>query len=233
MSLTLASSAFAQDKITTRDGRVQDGKILGVVNGTVQLQSGAGSVGIPAAVIASITMAVPAEFPAGLAAYEAKDYAKALPLIKGVADKFKGLPGLAWAQQAASILGDIYVATNKLPEAEAAYLDFQKVYGQGALGAEVGLARLAIAKGDFAQAIQKLTPIREEALKTKVPPADKAASFSQAFYLLGLALDNQKDYPAALENYLLTATLFYQDRSAVADAQVKADALRKNGVAVP
>ena len=227
------SGALAQDRITTKDGRTQDGKILGVSNATVQVQFGTNSVGVPVAAIASVTMAVPPEFPAGLTAFEAKDYAKALPLVKSVADRFKGLPGVAWAQQSTSLLGDIYVALNRLPEAEAAYVDFQKIYGQGSAEAEVGLSRIAIAKGDFATAQQKLTAVTSEALKTKVPPADKASAYSQAFYLLGLALESQKDYPAALENYLLTLTLFYHDRASATDAQTKADALRKTGVVVP
>lgn len=227
LSLFLAAGAFAQDKITTTNGRVQDVKILGVVGSNVQVQVGAGSIGIPLATVASVSMAPPADFVAAKAAYEAKDYAKALASAKSVVTKFKGLK-TDWAQEATSLLGDIYVSLNKLPEAEAAYLDFQKTYGgAGSVQSDIGLARIALSKKNYDGAKQKLEPITSKALEEKTPAPAAATAYSQAFCLLGQVNEAEQDYPAALENYLRTVTLFYHDRSAVATAQEKADALRK------
>ena len=46
------------------------------------------------------------------------------------------------------------------------------------------------------------------------------------FYLLGQVKESEGDFTAALQNYLRTTALFYADRTAVAQAQEKADALR-------
>jgi len=53
------------------------------------------------------------------------------------------------------------------------------------------------------------------------------ASYSQTFYLLGQIAESQQDFPAALEDYLRTVTLFPADRLAVAHSKERADALRK------
>jgi tetratricopeptide (TPR) repeat protein len=238
MCLTIlgTTTAFTQDKIVTKDGRTQDVKILGVAGSSIQVQVGAGSIGIPLATVNSVSMPAPAELNIAKAAFSAKEYQKALTALKPLVDKYKGLPtDTGWAQQATSMLGEIYVALDKLPEAEAAYKEYQRVYpGQGSVQAEVGMARIAASKKDYATAKQKLEPITAQALKQKIPPPALASAYSQAFFLLGQAEEAQQEYPAALENYLRTVTVFYHDKTAASSAQERADALRKDhGVTVP
>ncbi len=226
---------MAQDRITTKDGRSQEVKIVGVSGSNVQIQVGAGNIGVPMSNIASLTMAAPPQFAQAQAAYDAKDYNKALTATKALVDKFKGLP-TDWAQQATGLLGDIYVALNKLPDAEKAYLDFQKIYGGqgGSPQSDVGLARIALSKKDYAGAKAKLEPVTGKALSEKQPPANLTTTYSQAFYLLGQVNEAENDYSAALENYLRTVTLFYHDNTAAASAQQRADALRsEHGTKVP
>ena len=107
--LSLNIGAFAQDRLTTKDGKTQDTKILGVKGSTVQIQVGTGSIGIPLASISTVVMAAPAELAAANTACQAGDYAKALPLAKVVAENYKGLP-TEWARQATGLVGDIQVA---------------------------------------------------------------------------------------------------------------------------
>ena len=211
-----------------RNKTVQVGKIVGVAGSSLQIQIGAGTIGLPLSAVASVAMAVPPEFTAGKAAYDTQDYAKAMDPIKSVAGRFKGLP-TEWAQQAAGMLGDIYVALGKLPEAEAAYQDFQKTYGGGTSSTQtdVGLARIAVSKKEFDKAKEKLTPIVTKALTERRPAPDVAAAYSQAFFLMGQIDEAAQDYPAALENYLRTVTVFAADRAAVTGAKERADALRK------
>ena len=52
-----------------RDGKTQQTKILGVTGSSVQIQVGAGSLGVPLGNIASVTMAAPADFAAGVAMF--------------------------------------------------------------------------------------------------------------------------------------------------------------------
>ena len=127
------------------------------------------------------------------------------------------------------MLGDIYLAMNRIPDAEAAYNDFQKAYaGKSSLQSDVGIARIAVAKKDFPSAKAKLQPIAEAALKLKNIPRTDALAYGQAFYLLGQIKESENDYLGALEDYLRTVTLFPNDRIAAAGAQEKADALRKS-----
>jgi len=225
--LSLNIGALAQDRVTTKDGKTQDVKILAVNGSTVQIRVGTGSIGIPLSSIASVAMAAPAELAAANAACQAGDYPKALPLAKAVAEKYKGLP-IDWARQATSLVGDIQVALGNLKEAEAAYKDYQRIYpGAGTVQTDVGMARIAVALKNYDEAEKKLEPIAAAALKEKTPSPTLAPAYSQTFFLLGQIAEAQSQPEVALENYLRTVTLFHEDRGAVAAAQEKANALRK------
>lgn len=230
--ITMSFFAFtslsdAQDKITKKDNQVQDAKIVGMTGSTVMVEVAGGKFGIPLTDISAVSMAAPAQVAAANAAFAGKDYPKALASAKAVVDQFKGLP-TDWAQQMTGLIGDIYLAQEKLPEAEAAYKDFQKAYGaKGGAQTDVGLAKIALAKKDFSGAKAKLEPIVAKALGEKSSAPEIAPAYSQAFFLMGQVNEAEQDYPAALENYLRTVTIFYQDSSSVAAAQKSADALRE------
>jgi outer membrane protein assembly factor BamD (BamD/ComL family) len=227
IALSLVCHSRAQDIIIGQDGSQRAVKILGVSpSGSLEFQVGQGRLGISMATVKEVRMNPPAEYTQALAAYQAKDFAKALSLIKGVVAQFKGIP-VPWAQQATAMLGELYIATNDIPKAEAAYADFKKLYpGGGSMQSEVGLSRLAVAKQDYETAKQKLAPIIDAALKEKVIPPANAVAYSQAFLVSGQVKEAAGDFPGALEDYLRTVTWFYHDRNAASSAQEHADALR-------
>ncbi len=211
-------------------GAVQQGKVLGVTaSGQLEFQV-AGStnkLGLALNQVREVRMVTPPEYAQAYAAYTAKDYPKSLTLMKGLVDRFKGLPA-PWAQQAASMMGELYILTNDLANAEAAYNEFKRLYpAGGSLQSEVGLARLAMAKKDMATAKQKLDPITDAALKEKTVNPANALAYSQAFLVSGQVKEAEGNLPGALEDYLRTVTLFYHDRTAVASAQERANALRE------
>jgi hypothetical protein len=220
--------AAGTDIVITNDNQQRQVKVIGVSPSGANLEFlvGAGRLGLPLASIKEVRMPAPPELSQAVAAYQAKDYPKALTLMKGVVDKFKGMPS-PWAQQATSMIGELYIQTNDLAKAEAAYNDFKKLYpGGGSLQSEVGLSRLAAAKQDYATAKQKLEPITDAALKEKVVNPANALAYSQAFLVSGQVKEAEGNFAGALEDYLRTVTLFYHDRTAVASAQERADALR-------
>jgi hypothetical protein len=223
-----AQAPAAPDTIITNDNQSRQVKVIGVspTGATLNFLIGAGQLGLPLASIKEVRMAAPPELGQAVAAYQAKDFPKALTLMKGVVDKFKGMPS-PWAQQATLMLGEIYIQANDLPKAEVAANDFKRLYpAGGSLQADVLFARIAVAKQDYATAKQKLEPITEAALKEKIVPPANALAYSQAFLVSGQAKEAEGNLSAALEDYLRTVTLFYHDRTAVASAQERANALR-------
>ncbi len=211
-----------------RGGAVQDGTLVGTDATGVKIKVAEREVTLPTSVFELFQMVPPPEYGAGYQAYAAGEFPKALTLIKSVTDRYKGLP-TDWAQYATGILGDIYVASADYPKAEAAYNEFEKLYkvaGGSSPASEVGRARIAVAKKDFATAKTKLEPIVAAALAEKTIPAEKRLAYSQAFLVSGQLKEQEGNLPGALEDYLRTVTLFYHDPSAVAAAQQKADDLR-------
>ena len=224
----------APDRVVLKTGEQQVGKVLGVSNGQVQLEistgSAAGRLTFNLAQISRVEASAPAAYTAGVAAFEAGDFDRALAALKPVAETFRGLP-TDWARDAAALLGDIYLEKKDLARAEAAYADYAKVYGGGGGGdsvrTTVSLARLALAKGDAAGARARLEPLAAAALQNPLKASSaEAAAYGQVFLLLGRQQEAAGDWPAALTSYLRTVTLFYRDRAAVAAAQKAADALR-------
>ena len=228
----LADAARAQTDaiLIMQDNSQRPTKVYGMTpTGTlleIGTPDGTGRLGLQVAQIKEVRMAPPAEMGQALAAYYAKDYAKALPLFKSVADKFRGMPA-AWAQQAAGLLVDIDLALNEAAKADADYAAFAKAYPTGGTQADVLAARIAAAKKNYDVAKQKLAPITEAALKEKTIAPANALAFSQAFLVSGQVKEAEGNLAGALEDYLRTVTLFYHDRAAVTVAQERADALRK------
>ena len=229
----MAGAGRAQDRIYFKDNHVQDGRLTGMNGNTVLMSiaagSGSGQIGFDLGLIARVDAASPPAFAAGYAAFQAGEWDKALAALKPIADQYHGLP-TEWARQALSALGDAYLEKNDLVRAEAAYNDYRRYYPQGAgngLRGNLAQARLAFAKKDAAAAKQRLGPITQAALKspTQISSIDSAA-YGQAFYLMGQLQEKGGAYQEALEDYLRTVTVFYQDKTAAAGAQKNADALR-------
>jgi predicted Zn-dependent protease len=216
------------------ENRRQEGKVLGVSESMLQVQVAAGMLSLPLASIKEVQMPAPPELSQAQQAFAAKDYKRALSLITQLTEKYKGVPA-DWAELATGMLGDLYVALNDLPKAEVAYKDFQRLYpGGGSVQTDVGMARIAVSKKEFAAAKRKLEPIAAQALKEKSVARIHAFAFSQTFLLLGQVKESEGDAAGALEDYLRTVTIFHHDPTAVSAAQERADILRKEKkVAVP
>jgi tetratricopeptide (TPR) repeat protein len=207
--------------------------VTGVVGGRVMVREGSGEIGYDMAQIESVVKAAPPEFAKGMAFVEAGDAEKALPFMKAVADRFKGLP-TAWAQDATAAVGNLYLSLGKISEAEAAFADLKKAYGSSnSLAASVGEARLAAAKNKFADAKAIAEPLVKDALTKKNISRSESQLYGQAYFVLGQVAEGEKKLPEAMENYCRTVAIFYQERSVVAEAQKRIDDLRQKGVATP
>ncbi len=225
MALGCAASAQTDATVFIK-GQGQAVKVVGVTGTSLMVKTEFGEQGLPLAQIQEVRMAPPPEFGQGLAAYGAKDYAKAQSLFKTVADKYRGMPA-TWAQQASGNLVEIDLALNDAAKADADYAAFVKAYpAGGTTQADVLAARIAVSKKNFDVAKQKLGAITEAALKEKTVAPANALAFSQAFVVSGQVKEAEGNLAGALEDYLRTVTLFFHDRAAVTVAQERADALR-------
>ena len=237
------AGAQAQDRLVFRDNHTQDGKVTGMSGTQVMItlttaNGAAGQMGFDLGLLSRVEVAPPPEYQAGMAAYQAGSWDKALAVLKPLAAKFRGLP-TEWMRQTAAVLGDLYVEKKDIASAEASYNDFKRLYPGGtgnALRSTVGQARVAFAKNNAAAVKQQLAPVTEAALKSPatVTKSDGVA-YGQAFYLMGQLEERDGAFQAALEDYLRATTLFYQDASVAANAQKSADALRAahKGLTVP
>jgi tetratricopeptide (TPR) repeat protein len=226
--------AAGQDTITLRDGQTQQVRILGVMDSGVKIETRNGSLVEPFSNVTAVTMSPPPEYTAAVAAYESGDVSRALTLDGAVVSNYRGLP-TDWAREASRMLGDIYVALGQVPQADAAYKDYQRAYpSAGAADISVGLASIDVANKDYAAAKAKIQPILDQALKQRNMPPAAEALVGRAFYLSGKIKENAGDFSGALEDYLRTVTIFPRDRVAASNAQAGADALRKeHGTMVP
>ena len=227
----LAAGAFGQQEAeVVVAGAAQRLKVVSVSGTALVIRTDAGDRPIPLAQISEVRMAAPPEWALGYQAYQAREYGKALGLVKSVTDRFRGLPGTGspWAQQAAALLVEIHLAVNDPGRAEIEFGAFLKAYpASSSVQGDVLAARLALAKQNLPTAKQKLAPITEAALKEKSLNPANGPAYSQAFLVSGQIKEGEGDLAGALQDYLRTVTIFYHDRGAVALAQRKADELRK------
>jgi len=207
--------------------------VVGVRGTKVAIKNAQGEISYDLAQIQEVRKAAPPEFTQGQRAIEAGKMEEALPLIKGITDRYKGLP-TAWASDATAMLGNIYVSLGKLKEAEAAFDDFQKIYPSAGPGVtSVGKARLAAERENFAEAKAVAEPLVADALTKKTVTRAESQLYGQAYYILGRVAEGEGKLPEAMENYCRTVAIFYQERSVVTEAQKRIDALRQKGITTP
>lgn len=224
--------AMAQNVVTSKDGTKREGLVTGVRNGAVRIKVGPAETAIPLAKIQSVTMPAPTEYTEAVEAWQNGNAAAALPKLESVVANFEGLPA-DWAERAASLLPEIYLAEDRTDDAEKALARFQQLYTDSAASSDLLLARMAISKSDFSTARGKLEPLVAEARKTLLPSGPNAVAMSQALFLMGKVHENDGKKPEALESYLLVTTIFKNDPASVARAAERAKALSDEKILVP
>jgi tetratricopeptide (TPR) repeat protein len=222
----IAAPLHAQDVVVQKDKQRREGEVLGVADGKLKIRIGPAETSLPMDQVASVSKAAPKAYDDALNAWQDGNANRALGLLKPIVETFRGLP-TDWAERASAMLGDLYLALDQLPAAEAAFSDFTGAYPNAKSLSEIGLARLAVSHKDFAGAKTRLAPIVAEAESVVAAGGGKGATYGQAFYLMGLIHENEGAFPEALHDYLSAVTLFRDDKAVVAKAQERADFLVK------
>jgi len=227
------TSLLAQDVVVQKDNQRREGEIVGVADGNLRLKIGPAETALPLEQVASIIKSAPKEYGEAMKAWRDGNANKTLSLLKPLVEKFRGLP-TDWAERASALLGDVYLSLDKHSAAEEAFAEFTKTYPEATSLSEIGLARLAIFRKDFADAKSRLAPMVTEAEGVIVADAKKSATYGEAFYLMGIVRENEGAYPEALRDYLRAVTLFHDDKAIVAKAQERAEFLmQEKQVIVP
>lgn len=231
-ALFCVTSTFAQqpagpDKIKLVSGQEMGGRIERVSNGQVVFNIGAGSTQFPLANVAAVQMAAPPALAQAQALFEARKYDQALTTLNPLVQSFKGLP-VDWMERAMAMMIDVYVELNKPDRAALEYADFQKFYPNARASERLNVmkAKIAVANKKADEARTTVEPIVKAALEKKEVTKQEGATYGQAFLVMGQVYEAEKKFPEALESYLRTVTIFYQDPTATAAAQAKADSLR-------
>jgi tetratricopeptide (TPR) repeat protein len=207
--------------------------ILGVSGTKVAIRNAQGEITYDLGNITEVRKNPPQEFQQGQRLIESGELDKALPLIKSVADRYKGLP-TTWASDANAMLGNIYISLGKLSEAEAAFGEFEKAYPASGSGtASLGKARLAAERGKYDEARSVAEPLVADALTKKTVTRAESQLYGQAFFVLGKIAEGEGKLAEAMENYCRTAAIFYQERAVVKEAQKRIDELRQKGITTP
>ena len=224
--LTARVARAQQDAEAVIAGKTTRIKVVSIVGNSLMIKTEFGDQGVPLSTISEIRMTPPGEFSSGMQAYQEKDYPKALALIRSVTDRFRGLP-VDWAKTASVVLVEISLAMNDIQKADLEFSALLRAYPTGnSLQGDLLTARIALAKKNFALAKQKVSPIADAALKDKAPNFTTAPIYGQAFLISGQVKESDGQFASALEDYLRTVTIFYQDRTVALQAQERADALR-------
>ncbi len=232
LTLTSTGHLFAQDKIISRTGAETVGEILGVTGQNVQIRLPAGTLGVRIETIARVEKEAPKALVNAMLQLERGEASAALPELRKAVETFRGLP-TDWARAASSALGAALVAENQLDEAEKAFEAFRAAYPgeDGSLEARMGMARIAVERGNLAEARAQLEPLAKEALGQFDFSPVQGRNYATVFFLLGRIDEASGNKSEALQNYLRATTLFPYDPLVVAEASRRVAELK--GVFVP
>lgn len=222
----------AQDTIVLKNNQRNQGEVLGLKDGRLRFKRGPVESSLPLDQVASVIMEPPKAFQDALNTWSTGDANKTLTQLTPLVDNFRGVP-TQWAERASALIGQVYLEAGKIPEAEQAFAAFQKAYPNATSANELGLARLAVEKKDFATAKAKLEPIIASASGILLAESGKNAEYGQAYYLMGQVREAEGDASQALQDYLTAVTVYYEDDAIVAKAQERANQIKEKNVIVP
>lgn len=229
-----ADSVLLKPRSTAERAQQMPNVLIVGVNGTkVVIRNAQGEISYDLSQIMEVRKNPPVEFQQAQAFIEAGQLDKALPLIKSVTTRYKGLP-TTWAADASAMLGNVHISLGQLDQAEAAFGEFEKSYPSAGSGASsIGKARLAVERGKLDDARAVAEPVVADALTKKNVSRADSKLYGQAYFVLGKIAEGEGKLPEAMENYSRTVAIFYQERAVVKEAQKRIDELRKKGITTP
>ena len=161
-----------------------------------------------------------------LAGVDAGKYAEAMAVLKPLAEHYMMLP-MPWVQDVVVALVRCYTELKQFPQANAIAKAFGEAQPTQLNRVKPFLAVALAGEKKYDEAITALTEVVKASVgKLALTPAE-ARMFGQAYLTLGDCFAGKGDDQKALECYLTTTVLYYQDEQSARVAQAKADELKK------
>lgn len=217
----------AQDQIRMKAGTTVSGQITGVsgqqvVINTRQPNGSVGRLLFYISDIQSVIMPPPATVTKLKGAPPATVASTLAPLVQ----QYAGLPA-DWVVDAMGQLADAYDAQGQPDKSAAVYKQINQLYPGSPYQKEaiVGQAKIDLKAGKPDVALAAVKPLVDQANQNIAPSAAEGRLFAGAFLIYGQVLEDQKQFPQALEAYLTVKTMFYQNPALVDQADQFAKAL--------
>lgn len=161
-----------------------------------------------------------------LAGVDAGKYAEALPVLKPLAERYMVLPA-SWVQDVVVAIVRCHTELKQFSEADAVAKKFGECQPAQVNRVKPFLAVALAGQKKYDEAIAALAEVAKTSVGKLVLTPSEARMFGQAFLTLGDCYAGKGDDKKALECYLTTTVLYYQDEQSARLAQTKADELKK------
>jgi len=161
-----------------------------------------------------------------MAAVDAGKYAEALAVLKPLADRYMVLPA-PWVQDMVVAIVRCHTELKQFVEADAVAKKLGECQPAQLNRVKPFLAIALAGQKKYDEAIAALTEVVKASVGKLVLMPAEARMFGQAYLTLGDCFAGKGDEQKALECYLTTAVLYYQDEQSARVAQAKADELKK------
>lgn len=223
---SLAMAQTAGDYFVLKTGQRRDVVITGADPKNIYYQTPSGAAPMPWSSIASWNLAERRGVREALASADAGKYAEALAVLKPLADSYMVLP-VPWVQDVVIAIVRCHTELKEFDKADAVAKKFGEYQPTQLNRVKPFLAVALAGQKKYDEAIAALTEVVKASVGKLVLTAAEARMFGQAYLTLGDCFAGKGDEQKALECYLTTTVLYYQDEPIARQAQVKADELKK------
>lgn len=161
-----------------------------------------------------------------LAAADAGQYAAALKVLKPLAERYMVLP-VPWVQDVVVAVVRCHTELKQMAEADAVAKKFSEYQPAQANRVKPYLALALAGQNKNDEAIALLGEVVKAGETKLVISTAEARMLGLAYLAMGDCYAAKGDDARALECYLTTTVLYYQDETTARQAQARADALKK------
>jgi tetratricopeptide (TPR) repeat protein len=224
--VSLAMAQTAGDYFVLKTGQRRDVVITGADPKNIYYQTPSGAAPMPWTSIASWNLAERKGVREALAGVDAGKYAEALAVLKPLADSYMVLP-VPWVQDVVVAIVRCQTELKQFTEADTVAKKFGEYQPAQLNRVKPFLAVVLAGQKKYDEAIAALTEVVKASVGKLVLTPAEARMFGQAYLTLGDCFAGKGDEQKALECYLTTTVLYYQDELSARVAQGKADELKK------